>query len=647
MITTLPLRRTASHPLGVVAEWSALVLFVAVAVTSRLANLGAFAGKFDEGIRGAQLMLMAAGYRPFRDIFASQGPLSLDVFYPTFVLFGQTLEAARMAPALLSIVGLLATAFAARGVAGPVAGAVAGATLLLSPTFLKNSRLALVEVPALAPTILAVGAALAFSRDGNRRWLVGAGALTGLALATKPMVAPALIPIGLIVLLRGRGWIGSGLVFAGSLCAVLALAVLWAGPVEVYDQMVRFRVASRRFEGWSLRQNWAAMSGEWVDEGMAVFAAAVGASLLLLATRPRVGVPLVAWVAASFGLLMAYSPLQFKHAVIVLPSLALLVGVGAGTCWQRWSAGRLMGGNARRIGWGIGGIGLLLAVGYVASLPRILDLDRRLLSGVPEARPESFDGEIALIPRLTGPDQFILVDEPSVAFEVRRLVPPSLVDTSMVRIRSRSIDADDAIRATERFDVKLLFLYSDGLRSVRGLSEWFDRQFVAVTIAERRNGKDRAIYLRRDADLATARGILDQSLQRPSGATFGRQLRLLGHGVDRAEVRPGSPLELRVGWEAVAPVAADYAQVTVLRDRSGQIVEQNQRSLGGGGEGTGSWQPGRWTFRTSTLAVPANAPPGDYGVFVGLYDSKARRMLPVDNGAEADAVPLTTIAVRP
>ncbi len=30
---------------------------------------------------------MAAGYRPFRDICASQGPLSLDLFYPTFMLF--------------------------------------------------------------------------------------------------------------------------------------------------------------------------------------------------------------------------------------------------------------------------------------------------------------------------------------------------------------------------------------------------------------------------------------------------------------------------------------------------------------------------------------------------------------------------------
>ncbi|MDP8921570.1 MAG: hypothetical protein M3O34_01680, partial [Chloroflexota bacterium] len=112
MITTVPLRHAHSHRLGVLAGRVGLVLLVAVAAVTRLANLEASAGKFDEGIRGAQLMLMVAGYRPFRDIFASQGPLSLDAFFPTFALFGQTLGAARLAPAILSVVGLLVTAWA-------------------------------------------------------------------------------------------------------------------------------------------------------------------------------------------------------------------------------------------------------------------------------------------------------------------------------------------------------------------------------------------------------------------------------------------------------------------------------------------------------------------------------------------------------
>ena len=114
MMTSIPLSSALTSRAGVLAGRLGLIVLLAVAIPSRLLNLEQFAGKFDEGIRGTQLMLMAAGYRPFRDIFASQGPLSLDVFYPTYMLFGQTLGAARLAPALFSIVGIVVAAWTAR-----------------------------------------------------------------------------------------------------------------------------------------------------------------------------------------------------------------------------------------------------------------------------------------------------------------------------------------------------------------------------------------------------------------------------------------------------------------------------------------------------------------------------------------------------
>ena len=301
MITSIPLSSALTSRAGVLAGWLGLIALLAVAIPSRLLNLEQFAGKFDEGIRGTQLMLMAAGHRPFREIFASQGPLSLDVFYPTYALFGQTLGAARLAPALFSIVGIVVAAWTARHAGGLVAGAVTGLLLTLSPIFLKNSRLALVEVPALVPAIGAVGAALAYGRSGDRRWLVGAGALMALALAIKPIVAPALVPIGLAILLRGRasrrdwGWLRSGLLFSLALVTVLGAIVIVVGPGGVYDQMIRFRMASRQVEGWSLKENWAAISGEIADEQLVLPAAAVVIGLLLLACRPRVGLPLVGW----------------------------------------------------------------------------------------------------------------------------------------------------------------------------------------------------------------------------------------------------------------------------------------------------------------------------------------------------------------
>ncbi len=636
MIRTLPLSDIQSRRVGILAEAVAACAMLAAAVATRLANLDQFIGKFDEGIRGEQLLLMAAGFRPFKDIFASQGPLSLDIFFPTFMLFGQTLGAARLTPALLSIVGIAITAATARLAAGPVAALAAALVLLVSPTFMKNSRLALVEVPALVTAAAAVAAALAYDRNGAGRWLVASAILLALALAIKPMVVPAVVPIGLILLLRGRSFLREGLIFSATAIAVLGLIILLVGPAEVYDQMVRFRLASRQFEGWSIRENWSAMLGEMVDEQPALFALALASSAILLATRPRLGVPLVAWPLASFCLLMAYSPLQFKHAVILLPPLALLVGVAVGEWWRR------VGTGERRH---LLVPGAVLLLWYAASLPTIFSLDRRVVLAMPENRAESYDEEIALIGMLTEPADFVLVDEPAVAFAARRLVPPSLVDTSMVRIRSRSIDAGSAIAATEAVDVKLLFLFSDGLRDLRRFAEWVDDRYVPVKINERRNGKDRAIYLRDDADLGAARLVLERALERRHDVTFGGQLRLLGHALERGEIRAGGSVVLTLGWQAVGPVAADYHVITILRDANGSIVEQNERALGGGAQGTAAWAPGRWVFRTAELPLRRSTAPGVYQLSVALYDSKARRTLAPDGGGAED-LSLTAVQVR-
>jgi predicted membrane-bound mannosyltransferase len=175
---------------------------VAVALPMRLANIGSYSGKGDEGIRAEQLLLMAAGFRPVKDVFASQGPLSLDVFYPFYLLLGQTLAGARLAVVVQSVLAILAVYWTARLVCGRVGGWLSAALLIASPTFLKNSRLALVEIPAMLPAIVALGAALAYQQRGERRWLIVSAVALALALAIKPMVVAVVPAAGLALLLR-------------------------------------------------------------------------------------------------------------------------------------------------------------------------------------------------------------------------------------------------------------------------------------------------------------------------------------------------------------------------------------------------------------------------------------------------------------
>src|SRR5688572_12575082 len=83
--------RVASQGLSPrLGEAAAALLILLLAVATRAVNLDyrAVFPEGDEGIRGVQLMLMQAGFRPLGEIYASQGPLLLDLLFPLYQLYG-------------------------------------------------------------------------------------------------------------------------------------------------------------------------------------------------------------------------------------------------------------------------------------------------------------------------------------------------------------------------------------------------------------------------------------------------------------------------------------------------------------------------------------------------------------------------------
>ena len=292
----------------------------------------------------------------------------------------------------------------------------------------------------------------------------------------------------------------------------------------------------------------------------------------------------------------------------------------------------------------------VVAAGYLVAVPTVVARDRQAMTVGDLGSDPPYPQESQLIQALTGPDDFILVDDPYLAFLNGRKMPPWLVDTSYFRIRSGALSGADVVDHAERFDVRLMLLASDNLRELKKFRDWADEQFVVVKIDERSNRKDRALYLAADGDLASARSAVRSAVPgvvEVDGVLAG-QVRVRSFALEQESVRAGGSVGLTVEWEAVGPIPLDWRQVTFLRDRSGQIVDQTERSLGGGSGGTSTWAPGRWVFRSSGLPIPAKTPPGEYTIGVGLYDSKARTMAPVTagTGRGGEEVRLGTVRVR-
>lgn len=638
----LPSRRPGLV-VGRLAELAGLFGLLLVALAMRVVNLDGprsnFPDLFDEGIRSEQLLLMANGFRPFRDIYSAQGLLLLDLLYPFYAAFGGTLGAARLAVGLLSVLGIAGAWWSGRQAGGAVGGLAAAFLLVVSAPFLESSRLALAEVPSLVPCLWAIGCGVRWQRGGGPRWLYAAAALATLGVLVKPMAASVVVPLGLLALSRpGLQW-RQVAIAVGIAVGITALAVLALGPAAIYEQIVAYRLGARQGGTWEFRSNYKMVITEPSGAQPGLFALAGLGGLVTVSRCWRLGLALLAWPLAAIGMLLLYFPLHPKHLVYMVPPLALAGGVGLG--------------QAARLAWaeGVRGRGARLATVGLALVLAAIPLGA--LSGgtstpsTADANPDDadlnvYDRDVARDVRvLAGPGDFILTDHPYLAALGQRMVPPDLVDISRGRTRAGALTGREVIDNARGYDVRLVLVWADRLRRLSGVPTWLDEEYVLTDIFGGRNvktprgAKDRSIYLRRDSDFATARQALEGTLQIRETVDFAGKLRILGSSVSTERIRPGEQFTVTIGWLALEPMTSDYSVALRLVDERGDDVDQQQHDLEGGARGTSTWAPGRSVFRTFAIQPDTTSPAGDYRIQVRLLDSKASEPLRPSLGPDA------------
>ena len=611
-----------------VLELLGLVGLTVLALAPRLVGLDQDTDASDEGIRGLQLRLMAAGFKPVSEIYASQGPLSLPVFYPWYVLFGGDIVAARLAVVVYAVCAVGAVYWLDRRLDGPIAGLAAAAMLAASPVFLENSRLAFVEVPSLAPALLAVAALVGYRATGRRAWLVLSAVLLAVGALAKPMAALVGGTAAVLVLVPrsdGRGWLGAGradgwrrAVADLGLYAVVGLAVVAAvitlvGFSQVYEQLVGYRLGARAARGWDLPANWGLVRGELGREGLGFLLASLVGALLLIRRRPFEAAALLVWLVGGVALLLVYSPLWPKHVVYLLPPLALLAG-------SAWSAGaRALLDLAHRRRADLARLASLLAVGaYLLWLPAVVERDRRLLERSIAADAGPYSDDLRLVAALTAPSDFIVMDDAYLALTTGRLVPPYLADLSWNRILARALTAERAIAETARFGARVLVVQDDHLGQLPRYLSWADRNYRLVkAYVQKRPTRFRRVYAARDLDLAAARAALGGGIQTPLRAELGPAA-LLGYSLDRREVKTGTRFALTLHWEALQSSPPEHHLLVRLRAADGRIADESVWRIGEGEQELPTWSAGQWQFQMLRVQVADDVPIGAYTLTLAL-----------------------------
>ncbi len=456
-----------------------LVLFVAllffgIGAWMRLRDLGLPFDRdgYDEGVYWQSLRAMANGYHLYQPIFYSQPPFFLLSIFPTYMLFGQTLWAARLGIALVSLLGLVGAFLLGHALSGRIGGLVALLLLVIDPLYLQQSQTLQAEAPFVAFALLAVGAAYLWWKHPNGVLGMGYAALAGTALSLnifcKLFGLATLVPIGLLFLahiwritrqepeMRVRA---SHSLLVGVAFFLLVSVALIVPFVSSLQQMIRGVITFHTAAGIVYKDT---QSGNFAQiehalTSLLALAALCGTIGAVLRRDWRV-LPLLAWFVATVLLLWQQVPLFTHHLVaLVAPLIALAVmGISPLSFGQQKGAQLHLGGASVTM--------ILITLLTFVQGTTIQQYYRSELQKSTDIAVTRWDINVERdLQSVTKPNQLVITDDQFLAARANRSTDPTLVDTSNVRINTGYLTAQQLITEAAQPDVHAVLFYTGRL----------------------------------------------------------------------------------------------------------------------------------------------------------------------------------------
>lgn len=480
--------------------WLALVLLLVAAVLTRLYHLDAPFDRdgYDEGVYWQSLRALLAGSSLYHTIFYSQPPAFLLSIFPAFAAFGGTLWSARFSIALVSLLGVPGALLLGKTLAGRLGMLVALLLLVVNPVFLAESQIIQAEAPSVAFTFLAMGFVLLWwqNPDGWRGALWAA--LTSITLVVsilcKLLCVSTLVPV--VLFMGARIWqivrkqpgmscrsllpLLTGIVVA--LLTVLAFVLPFAGSFPaLWNSVVTFHEVAARVQPGTLRGNLHQMEPTLFS--LLTLTAAYGSLVALLRRDWRV-LPLLAWLLATVALLLLQHPLFNHHLIALEPPLIALAVLGViRSAEYKAALSRLTiltREDLPKFAPLIPVLALLLIL-LTSALNVWQDVHNYSAVNTTSASASvQQDQRVASdLRQAIAPDQWVITDGQFIAGLAGRSTPPSLVDTSTVRITSGYVTLAqlEEVAANPRVHAILFYTGRFSLPGVSGFHAWVAQHF--------------------------------------------------------------------------------------------------------------------------------------------------------------------------
>jgi len=112
---------------------------------------------------------------------------------------------------------------------------------------------------------------------------------------------------------------------------------------------------------------------------------------------------------------------------------------------------------------------------------------------------------------------------------------------------------------------------------------------------------------------------------------FGDEIELLGYDLDTSDARPGGVVHITLYLHALRPMDASYTVFVHLLDTMGEMRGQKDGRPLNGAYSTEFWPSTTVVRDEYTVPVKDDAPPGEYRLAMGLYQSATMKRLPAFN----------------
>ncbi|MCR4276948.1 MAG: glycosyltransferase family 39 protein [Candidatus Roizmanbacteria bacterium] len=426
----------------------------------------------DEGIYLTSFLLVDKGYQPYKKAYFSQPPGFLLSVYPEFILFGKTLQAARLTISLWSFIGLLAILWLSFELKNKWAGLLVIGLLFFIPSYYSQALTFQSDVLVTTFSLLSLAAIIRFRKKFFLPWFILSSIFLNMAFWTKFDITffPSFF-VAIFLLMKEKGIsfkkiINLFLIFISVSLGFFIFFILPFGIKDVFYNSILLRFQASSTASLSLIDY---LKRDIFLSSIIFISLIMGLLKLKILNYSQKIIFL--WSIFIFILFIFYRPLFSHHLVILTVPFVVLFSQLIESLFRNKIIFKV-----------------LVIIVIIASLCYRIYITKKTSTILINDEQRA---AISIIKKYTNTNDVVLSDEEILNGMSGRLPPPELADVSYVRVRSNNLTPENFKKIINVYKPKLIIPWNGRLDSMKNFRENLSGYIILASFSETKN-----IYIR-------------------------------------------------------------------------------------------------------------------------------------------------------